>query len=79
MSKILIIGASGFLGSKLYSMINAEHEVVGTYQAGEKEGLFQLDITDSSSVDNFLRTHNPDVVIHTAALSDPDECERNHD
>jgi len=46
MSKILIIGASGFLGSKLYSMINAEHEVIGTYQAGEKKELFQLDITD---------------------------------
>ena len=38
-----------------------------------------MDITDPSSVSDFLRNYNPDVVIHTAALSDPDECERNHD
>lgn len=35
----------------------------------------QLDITDQSQVDEVIARHKPDVVIHTAAMTNVDQCE----
>ena len=75
MVKLAIIGASGFLGNKLWKMLSETYTVVGTYQNRRLEGLQKLDITERISVDEFMSRENPDVVIHTAAISDPDDCE----
>ncbi len=75
MSKIEIIGASGFLGTKLYSMLGEDHEISGTYNINRRENLHKLDITDREAVISFIKKQNPKVVIHTAALSDADKCE----
>lgn len=43
--KILIVGASGFLGRKLFSDLLADkHDVVGSSRT--KHGFLKLDITD---------------------------------
>jgi len=81
---ILIIGASGFLGNKAYEIFSAkyrgERKVIGTYSNHAVDNLFQLDITKQSSFDELkkkLKQMNamPDVIIHTAAISDVDYCE----
>ena len=36
-----------------------------------------MDITNKESVENALQKHSPDVVVHCAAISKPDECEQN--
>ncbi len=77
MGKIAIIGGSGFLGSKLLEILSETCPVVGTYKSKEQPGLHKLDITDNKTVENFINKEKPDVVIHTAAMADPNLCEEN--
>ncbi|KKQ42807.1 MAG: dTDP-4-dehydrorhamnose reductase [Microgenomates group bacterium GW2011_GWC1_37_8] len=66
--KLLIIGASGFVGTKLFSHFKKEKgfQVWGTYCNNAKNGLFKLDITDGLSVRMLIKTLKPDVIILTA-------------
>ncbi len=75
MSKINVIGGSGFLGSKLVRILSETNTIVGTYQNKGLLGLHKLEITDKKSVDKFIGLEKPEIVIHTAAKSDPDGCE----
>src|SRR3989344_4005481 len=76
MSKILVVGASGFIGFPLYNLLRKKNEVTGTYTSNQKKGLAKLDITKKNEVLNFLRADDPEIVIHLAAETDVDLCER---
>lgn len=76
MKKVLITGASGFLGTKLYDLYASQAEAVGTYLSHGSEGLVPLDVTNGSQTHDFITNLRPDIVIHTIALSDPDICEQ---
>jgi dTDP-4-dehydrorhamnose reductase len=73
--KILITGGTGFLGTKLMSLLSREHEVTGTCLTKRENDCLYLDITDENQVQTMFSELRPDVVIHTAAISDPDLCE----
>jgi dTDP-4-dehydrorhamnose reductase len=79
MSKILITGASGFLGTKLLDLFSRDNEVLGTYSSNNRQGLVPLDITNTQQVHDLMRSFRPDTIIHTVALSDPDICEQQRD
>lgn len=74
---ILIIGASGFVGSFLYKILSKQEDVVGTFYSRQPEikGLQYLDITDKKSVETLIRETKPTVIILTAALTYVDYCE----
>ncbi len=78
--KVVVTGGSGMLGHRLARLARQEHEVWGTYhtQKVDIEGctMVVLDVSDEGQVRERLRDIDPDVVIHTAALTDVDECER---
>lgn len=76
MSKILITGASGFLGTKLFNIFSSSNEVIGTFMKHGRRGLVPLDITDPKSTHELILKTCPELVIHTVALSDPDICEQ---
>jgi dTDP-4-dehydrorhamnose reductase len=73
--KILVIGASGLVGSAL--MQELEGEVYGTYieNASEKDNYFFLDITNKDAVNELLKKLVPDLVVLTAAFTWVDGCE----
>lgn len=77
MKKLVLTGASGFLGSKLYFMLQRKYNVVGTYNTQKKEGLHKLDITDSDATQEFLKKEKPEIILHTAALVNLELCETN--
>ena len=78
--KILITGASGFLGTKLFDILSRNHEIAGTYFTKKKNNLHAfLDITSEIGVEKFISQVNPDAVIHTAALVNVDFCEVERD
>lgn len=78
MKRVLITGASGFLGTKLFEMYSSESEteVLGTYSSNPREGMVQLDVTNPEQTRDIITKFKPDIVIHTVALSDPDICEQ---
>ncbi len=80
MTTIAIIGASGFLGTKLMRQFQEKgYTVFGTYNDHQREGLFPVDISDPDAVSSFLRLVGPKITIHAAAIADPDICEQNSD
>ena len=78
--KILIIGGSGVIGWKLLNFLNENNiHVEFTYlqhQIRFKRGR-KLDISKKDLVIKTILDSNPDVVIHTAALTNVDLCETN--
>jgi dTDP-4-dehydrorhamnose reductase len=79
MQKILITGASGFLGWNLCQIARTEWEVHGTYHQHPIEildvNLHQLDLTNFDLVKGSVDLIAPDAIIHTAAASSPNFCQ----
>jgi dTDP-4-dehydrorhamnose reductase len=71
--RVLIVGASGFIGSTLHSIFGAD--VVGTYCSHPVEGLRYLDMRDAAAVTRLLAETQPALVIHPAAQPHVDWCE----
>ena len=74
--RILITGAAGMLGTDLQEALGAEHELVLTDVTGD---LRSLDVTDTDQVLSTIAEVKPDAVIHAAAYTDVDGCERDPD
>jgi dTDP-4-dehydrorhamnose reductase len=72
-SIVLITGHTGFLGEYLLSACPEGTSVFGVSREGE--GL-RCDLTDASATRSLLRKVRPHVVIHAAAMTDVDACER---
>jgi dTDP-4-dehydrorhamnose reductase len=73
--KILVTGASGLLGSRLYEILSKNHEVAGTYMSKKADMLYPLDITNFRAVEDMLKTTRPDFVVHTASFVNVDKAE----
>ena len=66
--KVLITGASGFVGSRLARAMGSEWELL-TPSHGE------FDITSPEVVRSYVERHRPEAIIHLAALSNTGYCE----
>ncbi len=77
--KILIIGASGFLGKKLHEKLSKKFNIYGTTHLSAKKNqeFLYLDITNKESLYGIINKINPQIIIHTAALVNADFCEQN--
>jgi len=64
---ILITGGSGALGTELKKMFS--DALVPTHQ--------ELDITNKKAVNEYIKNHDIDLIIHTAALTHIRPCEEN--
>jgi dTDP-4-dehydrorhamnose reductase len=76
-TSVVIIGASGFLGSKLFSEIKYSN-IIGTYMSHVCDGAVYLDVTDNRNVASFFRKYNPEIVVCTYGMTSTDVCETNH-
>lgn len=74
--RILVTGAAGAVGSYV-SQVFADDELVLTDLRGKLEHA--LDVRDPDAVSTAVADTKPDVVLHLAAATDVDECERDHD
>jgi dTDP-4-dehydrorhamnose reductase len=80
--RVLVTGSNGLLGSKLIAAMQARTNLVplaasrGAASAGSAVPFYPLDVTDRESVERAVVAARPDVVVHTAAMTDVDGCER---
>jgi dTDP-4-dehydrorhamnose reductase len=81
--KILITGSNGLLGQKLVYLLQKypEHQFLATARGVNRvtqAGSFQyqsVDITNRDEVMKIAESYRPDAVIHTAAMTQVDDCE----
>ncbi|MFE2106243.1 SDR family oxidoreductase [Kitasatospora sp. NPDC059463] len=72
--RILLLGASGFVGGGLWSHLASRHEVVGTYATRPAPGLVRLDLRDESRL-AALAADGFDLVVHAAGLVPLEQAE----
>ncbi|MGV0107023.1 dTDP-4-dehydrorhamnose reductase [Nostoc sp. DSM 114167] len=81
MKKLLITGASGFLGWHLCQLAKQEWEIYGTYLSHPLEitgmKILQADLTNFQELKRIFNDVKPEAVIHTAAHSQPNFCQTN--
>lgn len=79
--RILITGGSGFIGSHLCLLAREKFEAHATYQThpitNTKSFSHRINLAEIITINPFLDSVIPDVIIHTAAIANPDYCERN--
>lgn len=74
---LVIVGASGYLGSALFASANKAGSAIGTSPLGGSDLLaFRL---DAPAEFDYGQIRPGDVVLLTAAISAPDICAREHD
>ncbi len=79
MKKILITGAFGQLGTSLCEVLSNK-SILATGRVmtlTEKYHCMELDITNQENVKELIRNYKPDIIIHLAAMTDVDGCEKN--
>ncbi|MDZ4758221.1 MAG: NAD(P)-dependent oxidoreductase [Bacteroidota bacterium] len=85
--KILITGSNGLLGQKLLDKLrnNNDIQLIATAQGPDRypfnEGYIydSLDITNEFNVKTIIQKHKPDCIINTAAMTNVDACETDHE
>lgn len=74
---VIVIGASGFIGSALFKSASVIGSTYGTSSSGIKD-LLPLRLDAPADFD-YRKIHTGNVVLLTAAISAPDICAREHD
>jgi len=70
--KILLLGANGYLGARLFFDLKKRFDVIGTYNKNQFfRDFIQLDITDKEQVERIFKQYSPDIIIHPANHASP--------
>ena len=85
--KVLITGSNGLLGQHLLPLFveDGGYEVIaagrGVNRLPSHQGYTyeSVNLRNAVSAQQLLEKHQPDVIIHAAAMTQVDECERNKD
>lgn len=77
MMKLIVTGAAGMLGSALCPILHEQgHLVMATDIRMLSQGVQQLDVRDLKAVKDFCQLNAPDAVMHLAAETDLELCEK---
>lgn len=83
-NKILVTGANGFMGQHVIRFLNDKnYHVIATSRNLSRLSkewnveYYSCNIAHEKEVEDLMNTIKPTLIIHTAALSKPDECENN--
>lgn len=78
--RVLVIGGNGRLGFEISKSFSSSDTVLSTFNSGNRidnGGLVyeHLDISNKTEVNNVIEKFRPEIIIHSAALTDVDLCE----
>ncbi len=78
--RLLITGVSGMLGHALIRLASEEHEAWGSYKfhpvSFPQGQTFAMDLVDETQVKERVMSLRPEAIVHAAALTGVDECEK---
>lgn len=76
--KILLTGASSYVGARLFLDLSKKFEVVGTYHENKlSEKLIHLNITDFEEIKRVIDEQKPEIILHAASNANARWCETN--
>ncbi|MFB1004543.1 MAG: SDR family oxidoreductase, partial [Bacteroidia bacterium] len=83
MKKVLLTGSNGLLGQKLIELYLQDKtiDLIATargenrYPVKKGYTYVSMDVTDVRNVKDTIAMHQPDTIIHTAAMTNVDTCE----
>lgn len=70
--RVFVVGSRGQLGHDLMAALENDFDLSGA-------DLPEIDITNADSVAEVIRAHDPDVIVNSAAFTNVDACETEHD
>lgn len=73
--KTLLTGATGLLGKAIWEALKDEYDIVPVSLSG-RDNTLSCDLTREQEVARVIDEYHPSLVIHSAALTDVDLCER---
>ena len=74
--KVLITGASGYVGARIFADLSEAHTVTGTFHTNRlRPNLLEVDIRDRKAVLDIVSKTMPDAIIHAAAIPSIKLCE----
>ncbi len=86
--KILVTGANGLLGQHLVDLLLRNgYQVIATGRGPSRLpftadvhffSYYEADLMSSSAVENIFNREKPEVVVHAGAITQVDECEKQH-
>lgn len=83
METILVTGVNGLIGQNILLHLEKKgYKTIGISKSALKfsglNSIFEsIDLTDHSQFNYIADLYRPDIIIHCAAMSKPDECEKN--
>lgn len=76
MKKVLITGASSYVGARLYCDLKEKFDVVGTYHNTRlSDALVPLDTTNQAAIKKLVEEIQPSMIVHAAANASAKWCE----
>jgi len=73
--KILILGASSYLGARIFFDLKEKYDVIGTYSTLQlTKSFLQLDVTKKDDINELIKKIRPQVIIHAANNANPRWC-----
>lgn len=81
--KILVTGSNGLLGQKITDLlsINSHYELIASSKGANRHPsklhyvYEEMDVTDYNDLERVISQHQPNAIIHTAAMTNVDQCE----
>ena len=77
--KVLLTGASGFLGWNFCKQFSTHYELLGTYFRHQPTDVdinwVKINLLDTPEISKLIERTKPDIVVHLAAITKPAFCE----
>ncbi len=76
--KVLLTGASSYVGARLYFDLRKSLNIKGTYFGTQLSTDFiKLDVTNKEDVEKLVGEYKPNIIVHAAANASASWCEQN--
>lgn len=77
--KIVVTGVTGQIGSRIAEYLSKDHEVIATVRNSGiplPYSVAEMDLANPASIFNLIKSARPDIVIHAAAITSPEICDK---